>query len=223
MPSVISTANGSPVDIHWLDSLPSTQTYLTDALRSGALKPPVCVAARMQTMGMGSRGNTWIGEEGNLFISVAVARSLLPEDLKLESSSIYMAFLMKELLASMGSRVWLKWPNDFYLGSQKIGGTITTVVNGALVCGIGVNCVCAPEGFGVIDIPVKPYEITERYCSLFKNLPSWKQIFSKYQLEFEDSRVFSTHYNHEKIALKDAVLLEDGSLMCDGQRIFSLR
>jgi BirA family biotin operon repressor/biotin-[acetyl-CoA-carboxylase] ligase len=211
------------VDIHWFESLPSTQTYLTEALRSGSLAAPVCVGARIQTMGKGSRGNSWIGEEGNLFISLALPRSALPEDLKLESSSIYLTFLMKELLASKGSGVWLKWPNDFYLEKKKIGGVITNIVHDTLVCGIGINLVSAPENFGAIDISVSPYEITEGYCRLFENLPSWKQIFSKYQLEFEDSRVFFTHHLHEKIALKEAVLLEDGSLMYDGQRIYSLR
>ncbi len=211
------------MEIHWHESLPSTQSHLIEALKSGELRAPVCVGATIQTMGRGSRGNSWIGEEGNLFISLAIARSALPEDLKLESSSIYMAFVMKELLASMGSRVWLKWPNDFYLGEKKIGGVITNVLNDTLVCGIGINVVSAPENFGKLDISAPTFEITKSYCRLFKKLPSWKQIFSKYQLEFEDSRVFFTHHNHQKIALQDAVLLEDGSLMCDGQRIFSLR
>lgn len=196
---------------------------MIEALKAGELSAPVCIGARRQTMGKGSRGNRWIGEEGNLFISLALPLSIFPEDLKLESSSIYMAFLMKEFLAQKGSRVWLKWPNDFYLEEKKIGGVITNIVQETLVCGIGLNLATAPEAFGIVDVALSPYEITESYCRLFENLPSWKQIFSKYQLEFEHSRVFFTHHNHEKIALKEAVLLEDGSLVCDGQRIFSIR
>lgn len=211
------------MEIHWFESLPSTQTYLIEALQSRHLTPPVCVGATVQTMGKGSRGNSWTSQEGNLFISLAFPRSIFPEDLKLESSSIYMAFLMKELLASMGSDVWLKWPNDFYLEEKKIGGVITNVVHETLVCGIGINLVSAPPEFGKIDIPVSSYYLTKHYCKMFENLPSWKQIFSKYQLEFERSKIFFTHYNHEKIALREAVLLEDGSVMCEGQRIFSIR
>lgn len=211
------------MEIHWFESLSSTQTYLIEALKSNALVPPVCIGATIQTMGKGSRGNSWTSEEGNLFISLALPKSRFPNDLRLESSSIYMAFLMKELLASMGSKVWLKWPNDFYLEEKKVGGVITNVSQDILVCGIGLNLVSAPENFAALDISVSPYDITESYSKLFENLPSWKQIFSKYQLEFEQSRVFFTHHNHEKIALKGAVLLEDGSLVCDGQRIFSIR
>lgn len=211
------------MEIHWFDRLESTQTHLIDGLKNGNVSVPVCVGAALQTTGRGSRGNRWIGGEGNLFLSLALARSSLPEDLKLESSSIYFAFLMKELLADAGSNVWLKWPNDFYLGTHKIGGLITNLVGEALVCGIGINLKSAPEDFLTIDIEIEPYELTKKYCALFQNLPTWKQIFSKYQLEFDHSRVFFTHYNHEKIALEKAVLLEDGSLECEGQRIFSLR
>ena len=211
------------MEIHWFESLDSTQTYLIEALKSGTLRAPVCIGTDMQTMGRGSRGNGWIGERGNLFISFAIERSMLPNDLKLESSSIYLAFLMKEFLCAHGSNVWLKWPNDFYIGDKKIGGVITNLIRDTLICGIGINLITAPENFEKIDIKITPHDITEGYCTLFKNLPLWKQIFSKYEIEFENSRVFFSHNNNEKVALKNAVLLQDGSLECDGQRIFSLR
>lgn len=211
------------MDIYWFESLDSTQSYLIEELKAARLSAPVCIGTQSQTSGKGSRGNNWVGEEGNLFISIAIERSMLPSDLKLESSSIYLAFLMKQLLNALGSTLWLKWPNDFYLGNKKVGGVITNLVGETLVCGIGMNLVSAPEDFEKIDIAIAPYDLTKAYSELFKNLPSWKQIFSNYQLEFENSREFFTHNNNEKVTLQRAVLLEDGSLMCDGQRIFSLR
>ncbi len=211
------------MDIFWFESLDSTQSYLLNALKNGTVKTPICVGTDMQTMGRGSRGNHWIGEKGNLFISVAIDRSALPSDLKLESTSIYLAFLMKELINSYGSSVWLKWPNDFYIDEKKIGGVITNLIRDTLVCGIGINLVSSPENFGRIDIEILPDDLTNSYCVFLDKLPTWKQVFSKYQIEFEHSREFFTHNNNEKIALKNAVLLEDGSLLCDGQRIFSLR
>jgi BirA family transcriptional regulator, biotin operon repressor / biotin---[acetyl-CoA-carboxylase] ligase len=211
------------VDIHWFESLESTQSFLLEELKAARLSAPVCVGALSQTIGKGSRGNSWIGVKGNLFISVALPRSILPEDLRLESSSIYLAFLMKELLHSYGSKTWLKWPNDFYLGNKKIGGVITNLMGDTLVCGIGINLIAAPGDFEKIDITISAYDLTKAYSELFINLPSWKQIFSNYRIEFENSRDFFTHDNNEKVALERAVLLEDGSLECDGQRIFSLR
>jgi BirA family biotin operon repressor/biotin-[acetyl-CoA-carboxylase] ligase len=211
------------VDIHWFESLESTQSYLLEELKASRLYSPICVGALSQTLGKGSRGNSWIGSEGNLFISLAISRAMLPDDLKLESSSIYFAFLMKELLVSFGSKVWLKWPNDFYLYDKKIGGVIANLTGDTLVCGIGINLVSAPENFAKIDVLISSYELTKAYSDLFEKLPTWKQIFSKIQIEFENSREFFTHNNNEKVALENAVLLEDGSLLCDGQRIFSLR
>ena len=211
------------VETLWLDKVDSTQRYLLDELKSKRLQPPVCVGATMQTQGRGSRGNSWIGEEGNFFISFAIERSLLPNDLKLESSSIYFATILKEVLEELGSKVWLKWPNDFYLGEQKLGGLITNLAGDSLVCGVGINLKNSPETFAMIDIEISPEELSNLYMSHLKSFPSWKQIFSKFQLEFERSKSFSTHSNNTTIELKDAVLYEDGSLECNGQRIYSLR
>lgn len=211
------------VETVWFEELESTQTYLIEALKTGELSAPVCVGASLQTNGRGSRGNSWIGAKGNLFISVAVHRSQLPHDLRLESSSIYFAFIMKELLSSLGSKVWLKWPNDFYLDEHKMGGVITNLVGDCLVCGIGLNLLNAPLAFSKMEIQITPQKLTNNYVTELKKFPTWKQIFSKYELEFNRSKSFTTHVDETIFGLKDAVLLEDGSLECNGQRIFSLR
>jgi len=209
--------------ILWLDAVDSTQRYAADALASGALKPPFAVVAQRQSAGQGSRGNRWEGHEGNLFLSFAVPEAALPPDLKLASASIYFAFLLKETLAGLGSRVWLKWPNDFYLHDKKIGGAITTVRAGTLICGIGLNLRGAPDGFGMLDIDIEQNTLLNNYFERLEKFPRWKQIFRNYALEFEQSRRFGTHHGTHKISLRDAFLCEDGSVECDGQRIYSLR
>jgi BirA family biotin operon repressor/biotin-[acetyl-CoA-carboxylase] ligase len=209
--------------IYWLDSVDSTQRYLIDALRRGELHAPVCVAAKMQHSGKGSRGNSWEGLEGNLFFSFAIARESLPDDLRLESSSIYFTYLLKEALAEMDSELWLKWPNDFYLGEKKIGGAITNLHKDSLVCGIGMNIRLAPPGFGTLDIDIERNALLETYFEKLEKKFSWKHIFSKYKLEFDKSRTCFTHHSDQKVSLEKAILLEDGSIECEGQRIFSLR
>jgi len=211
------------VEIIWLEEVDSTQRYLLDGLKNQTLKAPVCVGATLQTMGRGSRGNQWIGEEGNFFISFAIKRNTLPDDLRLESSSIYFAYLLKELLVEMGSTVWLKWPNDFYCGEQKVGGLITNLAGDCLVCGVGLNLKRAPKNFAVIDIKIQAKALSDGYSQKLKTFPQWKQIFSKFSLEFERSKAFATHTNNVMIELKDAILCEDGSLECNGQRMYSLR
>jgi len=209
--------------ISWLKSVDSTQTYLLSGLKSKELQLPICIATSMQSAGNGSRGNSWDGLEGNLFFSFGINRDDLPEDLKLESSSIYFTYLLKMVLQEAGSTVWLKWPNDFYLGSKKIGGAITNLTNDALVCGIGLNMKHAPVGFETLDISISQNLLLESYFSLLKKRPSWKQIFSKYSLEFDKSKSYFTHNENLKISLEEAILLDDGSIECMGKRMFSLR
>lgn len=211
------------MQIFWLDSVDSTQRYLTDRLKSGDLHAPVCVAAKMQFSGKGSRGNSWEGMPGNLFFSFAILRDQLPDDLQLESSSIYFTCILKEALAEMGSKLWLKWPNDFYLENRKIGGAITNLHKESLVCGIGLNIKSAPEGFGTLDIDIQQDLLLEIYFEKLAKKFSWKHIFSKYKLEFDKSRTYFTHHSDQRVSLERAVLLEDGSIACEGQRIFSLR
>lgn len=212
-----------PLTISWLDSIDSTQKYLLEGLKAKTLSAPICIATSQQTAGLGSRGNAWEGLDGNLFFSFACQRDNLPSDLKLESTSIYFTYLLKEVLSQYGSEVWLKWPNDFYLNNKKIGGAITNLVGENVVCGIGLNMKHAPEGFSTLDISISQELLLESYFSLLNNHPSWKQIFSKYALEFVKSKNYFTHNENKKISLENAILLDDGSIECEGKRMFSLR
>ena len=80
--------------IIYLDEIDSTQSYLKEQLKNKLLFSPVAVVAKRQLAGHGSRGNSWLGEDGNLFLSFAIPKKELPLDLKLESSSIYFSYLM---------------------------------------------------------------------------------------------------------------------------------
>ena len=209
-------------DVDALDECDSTNSELMRRAESGAPSGTVIVADR-QTAGRGRRGRSWLSAPESSLTFSLLWRFSGPLA-RLSGLSLAVGVGLASGLESLGAQgVWLKWPNDFYLDRHKIGGVITNIVGEDIVCGIGMNLVSAPEGFGTIDITVLPYNLTKMYCEMFENLPSWKQIFSKYQLEFEHSREFFTHYEEGRMALDEAVLLDDGSLMCKGQRIFSLR
>ena len=107
--------------IKFVEQIASTQEFLVGAVREGRITPPFAIAANRQSAGIGSRGNDWEGVSGNLAFSFCVAQTDLPADVPPQSASIYFAMIMQELLASLGSQLWLKWPNDFYLGERKIG------------------------------------------------------------------------------------------------------
>jgi BirA family biotin operon repressor/biotin-[acetyl-CoA-carboxylase] ligase len=216
-------AKGFKLQIYSFKEIDSTQKYLKRALAAKELHAPVAVVADIQTDGIGSRNNSWESVEGNLFLSFALPVTSLVGDLPLASASIYYAYILKETLEKMGSAVWLKWPNDFYLDDKKIGGMITSLYKETLICGVGLNLKKSPKTFSTLDIIVQRDELLKRY---FKNIEKnllWKQVFSKYKLEFHRNQEFFTHINGERKALKNAFLCEDGSLDIDGERIYSLR
>ena len=209
--------------ITYLKSVDSTQTYLKKLLQEKKVEIPHAVIADIQTNGVGSRDNTWNGMDGNLFLSFVISLDDLPRDLKLESSSIYFAYLLKDVLTNLNSSVWLKWPNDFYIKDKKIGGMITNVVDNYLVCGVGLNLVNSPKEFEKLDINICKYELLKLYLQNIEKKYLWKQVFSKYKLEFYRNQNFYTHSNNEKISLCDAKLSADGSLEINGERIYGLR
>ena len=209
--------------ITYLESVDSTQSYLKNIVKKEKIKSLHAVVANIQTDGIGSRNNSWTGIKGNLFLSFAIPLNDLPDDLKLESSSIYFAYLLKETLADIGSELWLKWPNDFYIDELKTGGMITNITNDTLVCGVGLNLIDSPDGFGVLDISISNIGLIKQYFEKVEKKISWKQVFSKYRLEFYRNQNFFTHNNNLKISLGDAELQSDGSIIINGERIYSLR
>lgn len=211
------------MQIIYLDSVDSTQKYLKELIQEGKISLPCAVVADSQTEGIGSRGNSWSGVKGNLFLSFATSLNELPKDLKLESASIYFSYILKETLSEFNSALWLKWPNDFYIGDKKIGGMITNLVKDTLVCGVGLNIAEAPLGFGKLDVVVDRDELIERYFNNIKKMNSWKQVFSKYKIEFYKNQNFYTHNKNLIISLGDASLQSDGSIVINGERIYSLR
>ena len=205
------------------DTLASTQNYLLEQLRDKSHPLPLAVWAKRQTAGIGSRDNRWEDGEGNLFFSFALPSSLLPEDLPLASASIYFAFLMKEILEDYSSDIWLKWPNDLYKGYQKIGGVITKKVGDVIVCGMGVNLKKNANGYDALELDIDREFLLKSYFEVLEESPSWKQVFSKYAIEFERRKSVSAHIQGEYKSLRDATLREDGSLIIDNKRVYSLR
>lgn len=211
------------MEVVWFKELDSTHKYLIREIKAGNINQPTLVATDFQSDGVGSRGNSWEGKIGNLFCSFCVKKKHLPKDLQLASISIYFSYILKEVLNSYGSKVWIKWPNDFYIKEKKIGGTITTKIGEIIIGSIGLNIMEAPPSFGILDTHVEPKKIVSDFLYMLEKKISWKQVFSKYKIEFHNNRDFSFHMGDEIKSLKDAKLLEDGSIELDKRRVYSLR
>ncbi len=89
--------------------------------------------------------------------------------------------------------------------------------------GIGLNMKKAPKGFDKLDVEAKSVDILTNYFSLVEKRVLWKEIFSKYKIEFHKAKNMEVTIKGRKVFLKDAILLEDGSIEMNGERIYSLR
>jgi len=194
----------------YFETIKSTQQYL--------LKNPqenICIWTENQTNGIGSRGKSWIGEKGNLFFSFGINKNSLPNDLALQSISIYYMYQLKLVLNSLQSKVKFKWPNDLYL-KNKVGGIITNIKNDIIIIGIGLNTKQS-ENFESLDIKIENKYLLNKYFQYLSLGKSWKDIFDDYKNNFDK---FITS---EGIDLSKAFLNDDGSININNERIYSLR
>lgn len=214
---------GLVLEIEYLCECESTQTYLIDAIKSLKISPPYAIVADRQSQGIGSRANSWESPKGNLYLSFAIDESELVDDLEPASASIYFAFILVLALRDRGSKLWLKWPNDIYLGSRKIAGIITTKINSIYICGIGLNLKYSPHYADCLDIALDRDDIIDLYFKFLSAKPKWKQIFSKYLVEFELSKGFYIHLDDKQVSLSGAKLQSDGSIIINDKKVYSAR
>ncbi len=132
--------------IHHFDTLPSTNGYL-ELLDIDNIEEFTIIFAREQTNGKGQRGNYWHSEAGkNLTISILLHPTTIKASQQfILTQSISLAII--DCIASVippDNNLYVKWPNDIYVGTKKICGTLiqTTIKHNVIanaICGIGLN------------------------------------------------------------------------------------
>lgn len=214
---------GLALVIEFLDECGSTHIEICERIKLGIQKPPFAICTKRQSSGIGSRGNEWIGLDGNLFLSFCMHKNDLSQDICDSSISIYFSMIMKNFLENLGSKAWVKWPNDFYINDRKIGGTISTKISKIYIGSIGLNLAKAPENAGILDINISPNNLALGFIDELGKKISWKQIFSKFSVEFVKSKNFITHIGESSVNLADATLCDDGAIFLNNKKVYSLR
>jgi BirA family transcriptional regulator, biotin operon repressor / biotin---[acetyl-CoA-carboxylase] ligase len=138
----------------------SNASDVSDAsLLTPELEHMFCVLAKAQNAGRGSRGRTWTGLEGNLFLTIAIKQSCIPCPLTLiplRVGTLVFPHIRSRVVSGCTSttdddglkaipKTYLKWPNDILIGTEKVCGTIVEIENGYVLVGIGCNVAKAPD------------------------------------------------------------------------------
>jgi len=142
--------------IIYLAEVDSTNSYCMREVAS--LASGTFVVADSQTAGRGRLGRAWHSPPGcNLYVSIILKPpfqrlnpAVLPQTASLAAYNTVRDYGVQD--------VWIKWPNDVYVGDRKLAGVLTEsrVVAGvveAVVTGIGINLNMSPAELAVIDKP----------------------------------------------------------------------
>jgi len=128
-----------------LVSVDSTNNYIANLIEQGSCQDGSVIMADYQTQGRGQRGNSWqsVSSENLMFSLAFKPVYTLEQHIRL---SWFSALMWQQCLLRFGLKAHIKWPNDLYVGKQKIGGIlIEQQLKGAqlewsiLGCGINVN------------------------------------------------------------------------------------
>lgn len=125
----------------FFESIDSTNTYLKNNYSS--LDDMVFVSADYQTAGKGRNDRNWSSSKGkNLMFSLLLKD---PKKIKhYKAISIVSAYSIVKVLESYGIKdLKIKWPNDVYVGDDKICGILLEAVSSntveCLIVGVGLN------------------------------------------------------------------------------------
>ena len=127
-----------------LDSIPSTNDYVLNAIRQQAQLPLACFCEQ-QTQGRGRGGRAWVSPYGNnIYFSLGWHFDKDPAELL--GLSLVAGVLVLNALRRYGfdPDFSLKWPNDILWQGRKLGGILTEVIAQShssceVVLGIGLN------------------------------------------------------------------------------------
>ena len=129
-----------------LNEVDSTNTFLKDAVsKSTPLLDGTVIMAEKQFAGRGQAENLWHTEPGkNLTFSILLKPGFLSVERQFELNKAISVALNDVLIKYIPESAFIKWPNDLYIRTKKIGGMlIENIVQGNkikyAIIGIGLN------------------------------------------------------------------------------------
>jgi BirA family biotin operon repressor/biotin-[acetyl-CoA-carboxylase] ligase len=194
-----------------LDEIPSTNDYVKDLFKCFMLVESAAVVADFQTSGKGQDGNGWESERGkNVLMSIVYYPDFLEVARQFFFSmtvSLGIIDCLKKVLPE--HEIFIKWPNDIYVGDEKIGGIL--IYNEIMgdhyeyaVAGIGINVnqksfsKDIPNPISLASLTGKEHEIPELVRQLISCLDDRYEQLRRLDLEKIRSEYYSNLLGFEE-------------------------
>ena len=161
------------------DSIGSTNTEGVARAKAGE-QGPLWLVTDHQTAGRGRRNRAWISPRGNLAASMLEVVTVAPP--VAATFGFVAGVAVVQALRSFFVEAELKWPNDVLLRGAKLSGIgleAESLAEGrmAVVIGIGVNIVGAPQGVPYPAISLAEAGFTLSARQLFARLSDcWVEV-----------------------------------------------
>jgi BirA family biotin operon repressor/biotin-[acetyl-CoA-carboxylase] ligase len=165
-------------EIHHLSVVDSTNNYAAKLISDGQLQNGSVIMADFQTNGRGLRGNSWQSvSQDNLLFSLAFQPVSVAADQQIRINW-YTALIWIKCCKRFSIGAQIKWPNDIFVGQQKLGGIlIEQQIQGSIIawsvvgCGINVNATPAlPNAcsiFELTNVRFQPKTVLNEFLDLY--------------------------------------------------------
>ena len=165
-------------EIHHLSVVDSTNNYAAKLISDGQLQNGSVIMADFQTNGRGQRGNSWQSvSQDNLLFSLAFQPVSVAADQQIRINW-YTALIWIKCCKRFSIDAQIKWPNDIFVGQQKLGGIlIEQQIQGSIIawsvvgCGINVNATPAlPNACSIFELTkvrFQPKTVLNEFLDLY--------------------------------------------------------
>jgi BirA family transcriptional regulator, biotin operon repressor / biotin---[acetyl-CoA-carboxylase] ligase len=209
----------------YYETLSSTNTEASRLLKSGEQTEGTVVYTGFQSSGRGQTGNRWESEEGKnlLFSTILYPRTVVPEDQFLISMTISLGIC--DFLDRYYRGAEIKWPNDIYVGNDKIAGILieNSILGNMIensVIGIGLN-INQDKFKEILPNPVSLKMVTGRDHDTVKCLTELLHDLDKRykELLYGDNRKIKTDYLSRLYRFMKWTLYKSGDFVFTGRII----
>lgn len=220
----------------WVIKTGSTNDDLKAAIDSGKVNR--ILVADYQENGRGQFARKWESEPCD---SLMFSFSSADDEVDSFPISLLLGISVARALLSVktGLDIWLKWPNDIYLGEEKLGGILverqSVGVKSTYVAGVGINLVKPAFMSGATSLHeagvcINRSELLLRiFCEFSKfckfSAPAlqieWRRLAGKF---WQRSFKYSVHCEEEFLVVQPTDLAIDGALIAkSGDELLQIR